>query len=39
MSDNEQAPRCAKCGNAPAGPGGIICPTCKATIEAQRLPR
>jgi hypothetical protein len=25
--------RCAKCGSAPPGPGGILCPDCRADIE------
>lgn len=28
------AQTCAKCGSAPPGPGGILCPHCKAAIEA-----
>ncbi|MEV4053019.1 hypothetical protein AB0J55_17690 [Amycolatopsis sp. NPDC049688] len=31
-------PTCSKCGAAPAGPGGILCPGCLAVIQAQRLP-
>ncbi len=31
-------PLCSKCGNVPAGPGGILCPDCLTMIEAQRLP-
>lgn len=30
---------CAKCGTAPAGQGGILCPPCLAKIEAQTLPK
>jgi hypothetical protein len=26
---------CAKCGASPVGPGGIVCPECKAAIEAR----
>lgn len=25
---------CAKCGTAPAGPGGILCPPCTTAIAA-----
>ena len=25
---------CARCGEHPPGPGGIICPRCRAAIEA-----
>jgi hypothetical protein len=28
---------CAKCGVSPVGPGGIICPDCRAAIECQAL--
>jgi hypothetical protein len=24
---------CAKCGDAPAGPGGVLCEACRAAIE------
>src|ERR1019366_377218 len=27
---------CAKCGQEPPGPGGILCPGCKLRIEAQQ---
>ncbi len=27
--------RCAKCGEHPPGPGGILCPQCKTAIEAR----
>ena len=27
---------CAKCGQEPPGPGGILCPGCKQRIEAQQ---
>jgi hypothetical protein len=26
---------CAKCGTNPVGPGGILCPSCRAAIEAR----
>lgn len=35
MSD--ETPTCSKCGNAPAGLGGILCPTCFEEIDAVRL--
>ncbi len=40
MSDEttNDGPLCSKCGNVPAGPGGILCPGCKTMIEAQQLP-
>lgn len=28
---------CSKCGEAPAGPGGILCPGCVELISAQKL--
>jgi len=36
----EPAPdaQCARCHTSPVGPGGIICPGCRAEIEA-RQPR
>ncbi|WP_279629629.1 hypothetical protein [Amycolatopsis kentuckyensis] len=37
MSDETtEGPTCSKCGQAPAGPGGILCPACLAAIQAQR---
>lgn len=30
----DTAPTCHKCGKAPAGPGGIICPACREFIES-----
>ena len=30
-----EGPLCSKCGNVPAGPGGILCPGCKTMIESQ----
>ena len=27
---------CSKCGEQPAGPGGILCPACVTAIEAAR---
>jgi hypothetical protein len=32
------APKCSKCGENPAGPGGILCPGCLTVISAQTLP-
>lgn len=29
--------RCAKCGTAEPGPGGILCPPCRTRIEAAGL--
>ena len=26
---------CSKCGEQPAGPGGVLCPSCVAEIEAR----
>lgn len=26
---------CSKCGEQPAGPGGVLCPGCAAEIEAR----
>ncbi|WP_328614546.1 hypothetical protein OHS58_48600 [Amycolatopsis sp. NBC_00348] len=38
MTDQTSAtPTCAKCGDAPAGLGGILCPDCLAAIAARRL--
>jgi hypothetical protein len=31
-------PMCSKCDENPAGPGGILCPSCLAAISAQTLP-
>jgi len=33
-----EGPMCSKCNENPAGPGGILCPGCVATINAQKLP-
>lgn len=33
MTD-ETPKKCAKCGTRPAGPGGILCPSCRDVIEA-----
>jgi len=33
MSDTTEPKTCAKCQEAPAGPGGILCPPCKTAIE------
>jgi tRNA(Ile2) C34 agmatinyltransferase TiaS len=30
-------PLCQKCGEQPAGPGGIICPDCKVAIETANV--
>lgn len=38
MTDATEVPTCSKCGNAPAGPGGILCPACLTAISAVRLP-
>jgi len=39
VSDEEAAgPLCSKCGNVPAGPGGILCPGCLDMIKAQGFP-
>ena len=35
MSDDTPAPMCSKCGDKPAGEGGILCPGCKAEIAAR----
>lgn len=36
MSDETNAgPMCSKCDQAPAGPGGILCPECVGLIKAQ----
>jgi hypothetical protein len=38
VSDQTTAgPPCSKCGEGPAGPGGILCGGCLATISAQKL--
>lgn len=34
MSD-ETPVTCSKCGENNAGPGGILCPDCKAELEAR----
>jgi len=38
-----QQRQCAKCGDAPAGPGGVLCEPCRIAIEqsldAYRSPR
>jgi len=33
-----ETPMCSKCGEKPAGPGGILCPACFDAISAQKLP-
>ncbi|WP_263855608.1 hypothetical protein [Amycolatopsis eburnea] len=42
MTDQTTAPpkypTCSKCGEKPAGPGGILCPACLTAIKAVRLP-
>lgn len=39
MSDETPAaPLCSKCGENPAGAGGVLCPPCLAAIAAQTLP-
>lgn len=35
---DQTTPRCSKCDQNDAGPGGILCPACLATIAAQKLP-
>lgn len=36
--ETTEGPTCSKCGENPAGPGGILCPTCLTAIKAVRLP-
>lgn len=31
-TDTTSAPTCSKCGEQPAGPGGILCPDCLAKL-------
>jgi tRNA(Ile2) C34 agmatinyltransferase TiaS len=39
MSDEvTPGPMCSKCGQKPAGKGGILCPDCMKRIKARRLP-
>ena len=41
MSETEVPQRqrpCTKCRENPAGPGGILCPECKAAIETRIYP-
>jgi hypothetical protein len=35
MDDTTNSVNCSKCGTAPAGPGGILCPGCVTKISAQ----
>ena len=42
MTAPETTPRtasrtCSKCGKAPSGPGGILCPPCRHDIETAPL--
>jgi Protein of unknown function (DUF3631) len=34
--DEPQEKNCAKCGQQPPGPGGILCPACRDTTQASR---
>jgi hypothetical protein len=36
MAADNPPKTCSRCGNAPAGPGGILCPACVKLIEASR---
>jgi hypothetical protein len=38
MSDEPAPKTCSLCGQAPAGPGGILCGPCKTAIEAKLPP-
>jgi hypothetical protein len=33
MPEAPQHRLCAKCGDAPAGPGGVLCGPCRASLE------
>lgn len=36
--ETTEGPTCSKCGENPAGPGGILCSRCFHIIKALRLP-
>ena len=33
MAETPQLRLCARCGDAPAGPGGVLCGPCRVTLE------
>lgn len=37
VADENESPTCCKCGEAPAGPGGVLCPDCVQKITAGAL--